>query len=84
MVPSKSLFYIGFLTDTNVMKYFPPATKILPFFANLLCTLLDLFMCDTVGVRAAQHILGGHVKVSSYKNFCWLTRSWFRKNSKWP
>jgi hypothetical protein len=39
----------------------------LPFFANLLCTLLDLFMCDTVVVRAAHHILGRHVKVFSYK-----------------
>ncbi len=58
MVPSKSLLYIGFLTDTNVMKYFPPATKILPFLANLLCTLLDLFMCDTVGVKIFALVLG--------------------------
>jgi hypothetical protein len=41
MVLSKSLLYVGFLTDTDVMKYLAPARKILPL-ANLLCTLLDL------------------------------------------
>jgi hypothetical protein len=48
---------MGFITDTIVMKYFAPATKILTL-SNLLRTLLDLSVFDTVGVKTLALLLG--------------------------
>jgi hypothetical protein len=57
MVPTQTLLYMGFVTDTNGMKYFAPEVKILTLF-NLLRSLLDLPSYDSVDVKILALVLG--------------------------
>jgi hypothetical protein len=57
MVPTQTLLYMGFVIDTNVMKYFAPEVKILTL-SNLLRSLLDLPSYGSVDVKILALVLG--------------------------
>jgi len=57
MVPTQTLLYMGFVTDTNVMKYFAPKVKILTL-SNLLSSLLELPSHENVDVKFLALVLG--------------------------
>ncbi len=56
-IPSQSLLYQGFITDTTVMKYFAPQAKIV-ILKQLLQNLLSTPLYERIGVRLLALVLG--------------------------